>query len=1828
MMNVQNKKSEKLLKETNEEKKRAISIIADEIIKKRLVIFVGAGCSVSAGLPSWKELISKLLQTHQIKTKDDNLIRLATRLESDLGSLRFRENIIENLRSKPTIKSSLHDTLVSLDLNLFITTNYDHLLEDTFNKKGYLPQIIWQDKDLPSIDPTKKVIVKLHGDINSPTSLVATSRDYTKYKSEHNAFVEWLNFTISQNTIVFLGTSFDDPRLKESDEHVLSLFGEFRRQPFIFLRLPTRDTSTYDEDFEIELEDFQALCEDFKGRGFFVILIEQYDEINAILQEIHRRVLSAKLQAEPLDIETKLILQSDYSGSLEQNLQKLLDKKTLELSEHVRGKGRLPTSSLMIERAEALIQHLENPPAPLSQESQMEGLLTVADALLNSDKRQDILRSRKYYERANVVFQSIPDQEKWKERLIRVRAKLLFFEGKIDEAIESISNSNDNKTISTWLALLIDSNRFEEAYNFLSTREIHASWVCEALYILITTGRVQQAQEIFQKTIAENDSLKKRGEIKDSPFKGTFFYEKLCFTMAQALYNRGVRLTGKEEFSRIFPGQLTSEGVKLCRESLKYIDLLFAQASRQNLDENHFAAFAVRTEMSAAYLLGMWQRADSAVKNLIPVKPIQKEVINYIVSHPSPFDSHFLKTTVQRLSEDHPEKTWAILRIAIIEALYLKNSEKSWASIHKAVSLATSLDEKAEVAETTLNLGQSTNRVDEAMAIVNDLLPADDLRRKLLEARYHHEKRTTDSAEQLFKEIEKQNPPPDMAAELNLMRAEHAIKEEKWEEARYLLERSKNLAFNPLTLNRLLYVLVKLEDDVEALKLSEQIESIRPDDWEAIHIKAQTARNLGQFKKSEKAWRTLRKKFPEKAEFAFGLADVLVWRDKFKPALKTLAPFIKCDDNTNINCLGLACEIHQINEDYAKSFDLLENCYSQIENEPALLLMHMGLAFRTGHEEDANRSLLRLEVLRQEGKVAEEAFSRVPIDEVREMFKKRRESTEKKQELYRLGQLPRILLSEHRNMPLYLDWAVKTQELVLSSNPEEWLDYTIYSTNGMRVEIARGRSQLIPIRAPDDVSEIVIDYHALITIHRLGLLEKLNNRYSKVYYPDVLKIIWAIDQRRFGHHQLSKEKAYRNLNERLQTRQIRELVAPDPPDNSEFQADTYMKRNYRLAKLEGFPLLDAYSEKEELVAFADVTVLRLFQVIEWLYQKGKISEREFQNLREISKGPSAIVKEHVTSILDNANQLLIEETTLEVMEENGLIQLLLDVGTQVHVERGSANFIKNAVLELDFGKKVGIWHRDLAESVKKLNFFKEISADLDHKDRSFFHSPHDEAAFSPIKYAEDRGLFLLTDDRWTQMIRTKNMINKQFGTDALLTDLYDKGLINIEEYANCLLDLCKWRYRFLIPDSRILFFFAKEYKQSPLGRPLNIIADYGRKCMEDPGLFWGPEQTEPPLPLGIKFQMAWTSEWIKLLVDVWQDDEFINQNCMQITKKVYQQALPDLPKGVKDEIRRNYATVYPKSIIQQLLISAFNDKELMKLEGLIKQTFDIFNYDEKKRVAELNSHLEFIKDRFGKDNKELLRSLIIRTLKAFYGKGVFGPIDPSLVPLLTEVGILKKNEQTISSKIKIEEKPGEYGLGDLPDLITTRKKLPEYIPRGPLIIVPPSEEKRGTILIPHDIIQAPSRDVRIAAIEYILDHENVSGFTKKLIEKKSKEIKSGDLTIWHPAANEAAYDLKKDFKYAKSLFAQAPKIPALEEQIANRIIEEAWANATTPDLNTVFDEMPLIVRNPFEKEAIKRRVETEIIEKVSIAENTGQDLLLEIFDWYLKNVFLFQQHRR
>ena len=1800
--------------EKDSAKQRAISILSEEIVKNRLVIFIGAGCSVSDGLPSWKELIHDLLKQYNIETKETDPLRLATRIERDAGKLRLCKSIADRLQTRPDTKSLLHNSIVRLSVNLFITTNYDHLLEDSFRENGFSPMVISRDKDLSSIDPGKKTIVKLHGDIDAVSSMVISKMDYRRYKTIHKGFVEWLNAVMTRDTVLFLGTSFDDPRLNDADDHILEFFGDFRRQPFILLKQPQKDDSIPNADFEIDLSDFEARCEDFRDRNFSVVAIDSYDEIPGFLQEVQTKALEKKRQDDLSGFDARHILQADHVAALEKNMRDLLNDKTLQLSKYVLGKGRKPTFLVMADRAEKLIAYLENPPGKLSPEDQMEGYLTLADVFLSSSKQKHIALARQYYERANAAYDKSNHKAKWEERLFRVRAKLLFFEGKTDEAIESIVHSKDPKTVSLWLALLIDTRRFEKAYEYISKNsKQHPVWVCEAISVFIETGRIQEADEIYAKNLDEYLTLQKRGALKDTVFGGEFFYEKLHFYMAHAFFYRAIRLTGKPEFSTIYPGQLTQEGESLCGKALFFVDKLFEQASRKNLSENYLASLAVGIEMKAAHLIGDIKRADKAAKDLLSVRPVIRNAARYVLMRATHFDQATLEEVSNYLTHDYPDSWWAFEMVAFLEGVHLKNNETSWTALKKAVALVASREEKEKVAITALDLGFKLGLQNESLAIVYDLLETGNDLRRLLEAKYQYQIGNTAKADESFANLEKENFPPDISSEIKFFRGKFAIKKEDWGKAKEFLEASIRLVPSSIAMRDLLRVYMQLQDNAKALAMAEQIEKVGEDDELVTHAKAWAARNLGHFQISEEAWQRL-KEYGQKPEYAYGLAEVMFLRGNPSKALQTLKRFIQCNDETDPACLSLACSIHESGDEFPEAFRLLHNCYDKIQNNSQLLMKYMDFGYRADQEENAHKALMRLETLRQEGKVPEEAFVRLDMNQVLEMFKQRRKTAQKINDQYRLGRFPRLMVCTHKNMPLYLDWAVRTQDW-WPPDPLDWIDFTTYATNSMRIERVKERNQLAIITAPPDATEIVIDYHALITVHRLGLIDTIQKRYRKIYYPYVLEIIWTNDQRRFGHHQLSKEKAYRALNEKLTANQINEMAAPIPFETEDKEKDTPTKRNLRLARLEKMLVIDAFVKENELADFEDITVIRLLQVVDWLYARGKIGENRLRELNAVCHGEPVIVKSDSYKLIEDAPRLLVSEITLDLMEQYDLNQHVLGLGKQIVIENYTAQYIRQAVLEIDFGKEVGKWHSDLSKSVRNSNVFESVHPDIDPKDRVLLDTPYYEGSVSAIKYAAKARLFLLTDDRMIQMIHEKEWVNRQFGTDALLTDLFENGKITIDKYANSFLQLCRWRYRFLLPDVRVLVFLARQYKKKPLGKSLNEIASYGRQCMEDTGLFLGPEPIVPLLPLGIKFQMIWVERWMAFLADVWQDDDFTRENLEQITRKVYEQALPGSPKGLKEEIRENYSGLEDKFIVGELFTLAVEADTPEKLHGLFSQTFRKFGYDEKRQEEELKEHLERLSELPGIDIRTIGRAMVIPILMAIYGKRGSYPVPPLLHPVMQKFGLLNEDQDTMQN-LEDDREVGGHRFDELADLIVAQQRLPEYKADRPFIKVPPAPKKPGLILVPHELIQSASTELRIAALHDILDHGELSEFTKSLVKNKADNIKSRTPAAWRPAAAEVADAVLKDFLYARSLFVKAmPLTPPRKDWI-----DTAWSNLLRTNLDSVWSEVPGIISKSWSEKILREKLYEVFESKKNKKDKKKTNSISEALDWYMIHV--------
>jgi mannose-6-phosphate isomerase-like protein (cupin superfamily) len=148
-----------------------ISEIKDET-NPRPILFLGAGCSISAGLPGVNQLCEKLKINDQDKLDVDELDK---RLSGNIRGLRTQ---IRKAFSEPTNTTS-YEMLASLIaqryFDLILTTNWDCLLENSLSHflsadeyRVYVREGVCDDSKIAEIifqEVPKVKIIKLHGDI-------------------------------------------------------------------------------------------------------------------------------------------------------------------------------------------------------------------------------------------------------------------------------------------------------------------------------------------------------------------------------------------------------------------------------------------------------------------------------------------------------------------------------------------------------------------------------------------------------------------------------------------------------------------------------------------------------------------------------------------------------------------------------------------------------------------------------------------------------------------------------------------------------------------------------------------------------------------------------------------------------------------------------------------------------------------------------------------------------------------------------------------------------------------------------------------------------------------------------------------------------------------------------------------------------------------------------------------------------------------------------------------------------------------------------------------------------------------------------------------------------------------------------------------------------------------------------------------------------------------------------------------------------------------------------------------------------------------------------
>ncbi|MBN1204841.1 MAG: SIR2 family protein [Myxococcaceae bacterium] len=214
------------------------------IQQKRCVAFVGAGLSAGAGLPTWGRLLLKGIdelvvsipegEGHQEELRNlverGKLLEVADFCKEKLGAA-YHQFLTDQIRGDQAELPGTHDVLMHLPFSAWVTTNYDKLLERAYSKvKGGFPKTLTH-KDTDALGRLLfdggQFILKAHGDIDRPETVVLTSRDYSEIIHANPAFNEVFSGLLLTKALLFVGYSLSDPDFRLLMDRQLTHFKGF-----------------------------------------------------------------------------------------------------------------------------------------------------------------------------------------------------------------------------------------------------------------------------------------------------------------------------------------------------------------------------------------------------------------------------------------------------------------------------------------------------------------------------------------------------------------------------------------------------------------------------------------------------------------------------------------------------------------------------------------------------------------------------------------------------------------------------------------------------------------------------------------------------------------------------------------------------------------------------------------------------------------------------------------------------------------------------------------------------------------------------------------------------------------------------------------------------------------------------------------------------------------------------------------------------------------------------------------------------------------------------------------------------------------------------------------------------------------------------------------------------------------------------------------------------------------------------------------------------------------------------------------------------------------
>lgn len=196
----------------------SLQMILEAKNNDRLVIFVGAGVSANSGIPTWGTLIAKIAEKIKYKKEGEGFsaseyLRIPQYFYNKRkNNTEYYSFIKEALKCDDALPNPIDELVLNLLPHHVITTNYDHLLENTQGINKNLYSVVSKDKHLIE-KSNNRYLIKMHGDFSDIKDIVLKESDYINYEQNHPLISTFIKALLISHTFLFVGYSLNDNNL-------------------------------------------------------------------------------------------------------------------------------------------------------------------------------------------------------------------------------------------------------------------------------------------------------------------------------------------------------------------------------------------------------------------------------------------------------------------------------------------------------------------------------------------------------------------------------------------------------------------------------------------------------------------------------------------------------------------------------------------------------------------------------------------------------------------------------------------------------------------------------------------------------------------------------------------------------------------------------------------------------------------------------------------------------------------------------------------------------------------------------------------------------------------------------------------------------------------------------------------------------------------------------------------------------------------------------------------------------------------------------------------------------------------------------------------------------------------------------------------------------------------------------------------------------------------------------------------------------------------------------------------------------------------------------